>query len=299
MQITATGFANFPFAGSGSPYPGSPRPQAENTRPAEPIDRVQISASAVLAASAGQVSATTVNQTNASENTQECAECAAGICTTCKPAAASPTEDTELSEEEQAQVAELKERDAEVRAHEAAHAAAGGSFAGSPSYSYQTGPDGKRYAIGGEVSIDTSPIKGDPQATIDKLRTVQAAALAPAEPSGQDRKVAQAAAAQIRQAEAELAAQKADELKEQLNPSSETDGPETSSPLAGTPETASSSNGSEPSNNSPFAETGPPGQKESTPASRRNDQEDERESFAFNPALQNAADAYQKIAALV
>ncbi|MEL7393699.1 MAG: putative metalloprotease CJM1_0395 family protein, partial [Pseudomonadota bacterium] len=47
----------------------------------------------------------------------------------------------ELSEEEQAQVDELKARDREVRAHEQAHAAVGGQYAGAPSYTFQTGPD--------------------------------------------------------------------------------------------------------------------------------------------------------------
>ena len=52
------------------------------------------------------------------------------------------------------------------------------------------GPDGNRYAIGGEVSIDVAPVDGDPEATIAKMEIVKAAALAPAEPSAQDRKVA-------------------------------------------------------------------------------------------------------------
>ena len=54
----------------------------------------------------------------------------------------------ELSEDEQNKVAELKSRDQEVRTHEQAHAAAGGQYAGSPSYEYEQGPDGKRYAVG-------------------------------------------------------------------------------------------------------------------------------------------------------
>ena len=62
----------------------------------------------------------------------------------------------ELTDEEEQIVKELKARDAEVRAHEAAHIAASGGLAGAPSYTFQDGPDGKRYAVGGEVSIDTS-----------------------------------------------------------------------------------------------------------------------------------------------
>ena len=114
---------------------------------------------------------------------------------------------TTLTEEEQQVVDELKARDAEVRRHEQAHAAVGGQYAGSPSYTYQQGPDGGRYAVGGEVSIDASPIEGDPAATIQKLQTVRRAALAPAEPSAQDQSVAAAASAGIARAQAELAAQ--------------------------------------------------------------------------------------------
>ena len=100
----------------------------------------------------------------------------------------------ELSEEELAQLQTLKSRDAEVRAHEQAHMAAGGRYITSgASYEYQRGPDGQDYAIGGEVGIDTSPVSGDPAATIAKARTLIRAALAPAEPSSQDQRVAAAA----------------------------------------------------------------------------------------------------------
>ena len=69
-------------------------------------------------------------------------------------------------------------------------AAAGGNARGGPSYEYQTGPDGKRYAVGGEVSIDASAVSGDPKATIRKAQQVCRAALEPGDPSGQDRSVA-------------------------------------------------------------------------------------------------------------
>src|SRR5512133_1362304 len=90
----------------------------------------------------------------------------------------------ELTEEERKMVLELKNRDREVRAHEAAHMAAGGQHInGGAKYSYQKGPDGQRYAVGGEVSIDTSAVKNDPQATIMKMQVVKRAASAPASPS--------------------------------------------------------------------------------------------------------------------
>jgi hypothetical protein len=100
----------------------------------------------------------------------------------------------QLDTQEQSQVQELRQRDREVRAHEAAHVAAGGQYVrGGAHFQYQTGPDGRQYAVGGEVSIDTSPVSGNPDATIQKMRVVRRAALAPADPSPQDRAVAAAA----------------------------------------------------------------------------------------------------------
>ncbi|MCR9255953.1 MAG: hypothetical protein NXI16_07640 [Alphaproteobacteria bacterium] len=128
-----------------------------------------------------------------------------------------------LTEEEEQQVRELKQRDQEVRRHEQAHAAVGGQYAGAPTYEYTTGPDGQRYAIGGEVSIDVSPIQGDPEATIQKMDQVIAAALAPAEPSGQDRAVASQAQATKAQAQAEASKERAEELSGE---SEDGDGPE-------------------------------------------------------------------------
>ncbi|GEM_PF-1099068 len=100
----------------------------------------------------------------------------------------------ELSEEEQEAVERLQKRDREVRTHEQAHVAAGGQYVrGGVQYDYANGPDGRRYAVGGEVSIDTSPVSGDPDATIRKAQAIRRAALAPAEPSGQDRRAAASA----------------------------------------------------------------------------------------------------------
>lgn len=109
-----------------------------------------------------------------------------------------------LSEEDLRMVQDLERRDREVRQHEMTHVAAGGAYVtGGPSYDYQNGPDGKRYAVGGEVQIDTSP-ESTPEATIAKMRAVRAAALAPAQPSGQDRSVAASAASAEMQARQEL-----------------------------------------------------------------------------------------------
>ena len=111
-----------------------------------------------------------------------------------------------LSEQEIEQVRDLAARDREVRAHEQAHASVGGRYASAPSYTFQRGPDGRQYAVGGEVSIDISPVAGDPEATIAKAQIVRRAALAPAEPSAQDRSVAAEATAIEQQARVELIA---------------------------------------------------------------------------------------------
>ena len=106
------------------------------------------------------------------------------------------------------------ERDAEGRRHEQAHKAAAGSYVqGGPSFEYETGPDGRRYAVGGEVQIDTSEVSGDPAATIRKMQQVCRAALAPGEPSAQDRAVAAQAEATERKARAELGRQRHEEQK--------------------------------------------------------------------------------------
>jgi hypothetical protein len=134
------------------------------------------------------------------------------------PAASGKTDDSsktkgpgkkQLTPEQQKEVEKLKKRDAEVRAHEQAHAAVGGAYIKSGiNYSYEKGPDGAEYAVGGEVSIDASPVKGNPQATITKMEVVKAAALAPADPSGADRAVAAEAQQEEVQAEQEISQQK-------------------------------------------------------------------------------------------
>ena len=118
----------------------------------------------------------------------------------------------DLTDEEKDQVRQLKQRDQEVRRHEAAHASVGGQFAGAPSFTYEAGPDGQRYAVGGEVSIDVSPGR-TPEETARKADQIRAAALAPADPSGQDRAVAAAAVKMKLDANAEAAKQHQDELK--------------------------------------------------------------------------------------
>ncbi len=100
-------------------------------------------------------------------------------------------------QQDEQRVRELARRDSEVRAHELAHQSSGGQYASSPTYEYQRGPDGKRYAVGGEVQIDTSLVSGNPQASLAKMETVLRAALAPAQPSAQDRRVAAQASSRL------------------------------------------------------------------------------------------------------
>ncbi|MEE2002225.1 putative metalloprotease CJM1_0395 family protein [Alkalimonas sp. MEB108] len=106
---------------------------------------------------------------------------------------------------EQQELRELQARDREVRAHEQAHAAVGGQYASAPTYTYERGPDGNQYAVGGEVQIDLSEIPGDPQATVQKMQQVRAAALAPVEPSAADRRIAADASRRMLAARAEMA----------------------------------------------------------------------------------------------
>lgn len=118
-----------------------------------------------------------------------------------------------LTPEEQSQLEKLKARDRVVRQHEQAHMAAGaGLVTSGASFTYQKGPDGVNYAIGGEVGISTSPGR-TPDETIVRARQIKAAALAPADPSGQDRAVA-AQATQMEQAARLEKAQAATEARQ-------------------------------------------------------------------------------------
>ena len=109
-----------------------------------------------------------------------------------------------LTADELAQLRQLKSRDREVRAHEQAHASVGGPFTGAPNYQYTRGPDGRQYASSGHVNIDSSEIAGDPKATLQKALQLKRAALAPAQPSAQDLRVAARAGQLAIEARAEL-----------------------------------------------------------------------------------------------
>lgn len=121
---------------------------------------------------------------------------------------------TQQKKSEEKEIKRLKKRDAEVRKHEMAHKKAAGSLSSSPPhYEYTIGPDGKRYITGGDVKIEMAPVPNDPEATIQKAQKIKRAALAPQNPSAQDRKVASEADKMERDARIELAKQKNKDFK--------------------------------------------------------------------------------------
>ena len=116
-----------------------------------------------------------------------------------------------LTPEDERVVRQLEARDTQVRAHEAAHQAAARGLGGAASFTFETGPDGKRYAVGGEVPVQLKSGR-TPEETISNAEAVRAAALAPADPSGQDMAVASEAA----QMEAEARQQQAQDQTDQI-----------------------------------------------------------------------------------
>lgn len=219
-NITDTGFAE-PAAQSAHDHPPVNGTPAQSDIPAKdahhrPVDAVELSPQAIEAAATepDQPGADSKQPTN-----QDAADTDDATDPDQDPSEPRSATGQELTEEEQEQVQKLKERDQEVRRHEAAHKAAAGQHAsGGPTFDLQRGPDGKQYAVGGEVQIDTSPVEGDPAATIRKMETIRRAALAPADPSSQDRAVADEASRKAQKARQELRQQNT----EATSPSSET-----------------------------------------------------------------------------
>ena len=113
-----------------------------------------------------------------------------------------------LAPEQERIVEKLAARDRDVRAHEAAHLAVAGALANGVQYTYELGPDGKLYAIAGDVKI-TVPGGLSPEQELADARQLRAAAEAPSDPSGQDMTVASQANEMEAEALAEIAKQKA------------------------------------------------------------------------------------------
>lgn len=97
-----------------------------------------------------------------------------------------------LTLEERHIVEALRQRDGAVRQEE--EAAQAGQFAGAPVYEYATGPDGRRYAVGGEVPVHVRVTSGNPDDVKRALAILGLAATSPAAPSAQDLMVARSAA---------------------------------------------------------------------------------------------------------
>ncbi len=125
------------------------------------------------------------------------------------------SKDEKLDNKEKQEIEKLQRTDSHVRAHEHAHIAAGGPYVrGGPFYSYVIGPDGKMYAVAGEVKIDVSPVPGDPDATIRKAEIIKRAALAPSDPSPQDLAVAAQADRMAMEARIEKLKIQSDKMRE-------------------------------------------------------------------------------------
>lgn len=121
----------------------------------------------------------------------------------------------EMTPEEKEMIEKLRQRDAQVRRHEQAHLVAAGQHAmGGAQYTYQVGPDGRRYAVGGEVQVDVAPVEGDPEATLRKAQQLQRAALAPMDPSAADRNVASVAAQMAQEARQDIAEEAQEAMRE-------------------------------------------------------------------------------------
>lgn len=126
---------------------------------------------------------------------------------------ASSAKTEELTPDEQQVVRQLEQTDRKVRAHELAHLSVGADLVrGGPNYSYETGPDNKRYAVAGEVSIDASPAR-TPEETIPKAQHIRSTALAPADPSAQDYRVAASATQMEVDARMALAKQQSEQIR--------------------------------------------------------------------------------------
>ncbi|WP_415911844.1 putative metalloprotease CJM1_0395 family protein [Neptuniibacter sp. QD37_11] len=154
---------------------------------------------------------------------------------TSAPASLGVSKSEQAQEQQELEITrELAKRDREVRAHEQAHASIGGQYTSAPSYTYERGPDGRLYAVAGEVKIDTSPVPNDPQATLEKAEIIQRAALGVAEPSAADRAAAADARAMAAEARAEILQQEEGVKAEEASAAEESESEdEDDSPTAG------------------------------------------------------------------
>ena len=123
-----------------------------------------------------------------------------------------PVLSNSLSDEEEAMLRELEARDIAVRAHEMAHMAAGAGLTSGASFTFQRGPNGRQYAIGGEVQIDMSS-GSTPEDTLNRAKRILSAASAPTDPSAADAAVAMQAAQMLQAAQVEIAQVKQEQTR--------------------------------------------------------------------------------------
>ncbi|WP_415890344.1 putative metalloprotease CJM1_0395 family protein [Neptuniibacter sp. SY11_33] len=153
---------------------------------------------------------------------------------TSAPASLGVSKSEQAQEQQELEITrDLAKRDREVRAHEQAHASIGGQYTSAPSYTYERGPDGRLYAVAGEVKIDTSPVPNDPQATLEKAEIIQRAALGVAEPSAADRAAAADARAMAAEARAEMLQQEEEVRADETRSAEESESEDDDSPTAG------------------------------------------------------------------
>ncbi len=201
---------------AGSAYRAVQAPGSGSVRPAQPVQAQQADTAGETTGSGIQLPEDQVTlsgqkpaeEQQASQNSSDPQQTTASTAEPTQPQEPKPGEKTTSAGKSledpqiQAQINQLKQNEEKVKAHEAAHKAAGGNLASSASYSYTKGPDGRSYITGGEVQIDMSDGK-TPEETVSRMQQVIRAAMAPSDPSGQDRSVAAAAASRMAQAQQE------------------------------------------------------------------------------------------------
>ncbi|MGN7476947.1 putative metalloprotease CJM1_0395 family protein [Solibacillus silvestris] len=88
---------------------------------------------------------------------------------------------------------DVQQAEKEVIARDNVHAA------GATTYTHVTAPDNQRYISSGEAAVQIPSANDASDETLELLEKVRQAALAPAEPSPQDLRIAESASAQIQQ----------------------------------------------------------------------------------------------------
>jgi len=123
------------------------------------------------------------------------------------PAAGLPSDGREMSDEDLREIAELKQRELTVRTRDMAWVAATTGVSGGFTVRYETGPDGRRYAVEAEVRLDTTEA-ATPEQSLAKARAVRAALMGGGGDDSSQASAAARAAVLESRARAELARQR-------------------------------------------------------------------------------------------